>query len=128
MFLSENYLFITKKKMKMQFPLIDGPWKVREDKDSFTTGYTVEAADGYAVANTMYFASDPHDAEKHKKYDKAHAYAISAIPEMEHTIRSFIAGMDNTEPESYPGHHEDYLRQVVLPRAIEALKKAKILL
>lgn len=54
------------------------------------------------------------------------ARLIASAPDMEHALRSFITAMSNID-EKFPGHNEAYLRQVCLPRAIEALKKAGIL-
>lgn len=61
-------------------------------------------------------------AESMKKDD---AKLLSAAPEMEHALRSFIEGMEGKE--KFPGQNEAYLRDVCLPRAKFALKKAGIL-
>lgn len=55
---------------------------------------------------------------------EADAKLMAAAKEMEHALRSFIEGM--TGKEQFTGQNQSYLRQVVLPRAIEALKKAGI--
>jgi hypothetical protein len=104
-------------------PISKGTWKpgktggtvVTDDPEGFNeqSGHSeIEYYGGYLIAESIL---NPDDIK-----------AISAIPEMEHALRTFIVAMDKTQPEEFPGHHSAYLENVALPRAKEALKKAGI--
>jgi len=41
---------------------------------------------------------------------------------LESAIKSLLAGVDNSEPEKFPGHHAAWLQQVAIPRAKAALE------
>jgi len=97
--------------MNMQFT--PGPW-------SYDNAGVVTAVTGKIIADVQW------DIKMSIAEASANMILMTAATEMEHALRSFIAGMEGEE--EFEGHNMEYLTRVCLPRAKEALKKAGILI
>jgi len=49
----------------------------------------------------------------------------SKVHRIIHALNGLLVGLDESEPEQFPGHHKAYLNTVAIPRAQEALLEAK---
>lgn len=94
-------------------------WKLRNNKGSHANVFIIKdksSGEEFVVdllTNECTFSSIPVDDGLELK---------DVVVDMDHAIRSFIAGVENKE-EQFVGHNQAYLEQVCLPRAKEALKK-----
>ena len=47
------------------------------------------------------------------------------IDDLLHALRTMITAVDESTPESFPGHHRAFLEMIAIPRAQAALAKAE---
>ena len=94
-----------------------GPWSIDPNDPA---GITADC-DGLVVAEIPY--GDEEYGMRHHEVNEANARLIAAAPDLLNALRAFVIGMDKSQ-DTFKGHSEAFLEQVVLQRAIEAIAKA----